>query len=681
MIRQVTISRSYKINTLLAILSIIMFIVVYLLLLAIVIGISAGLGYIGLIMVFASDNPLMSILGFGMSLIGLFLTYYMVKFIFIKNEEVKFIRKHIKKEEAPELFEIIESIVKEIGTQFPRRVYIVPDANAYVAYSNSVLSLILPVRKDIYLGMGLINTSSVDELKSIMSHEFGHFSQKAMSVGSYIHHVNKILYKTLFDQGKFNATVKDFGSSNISFAITSAIVMGVVSIINYILKDVYALILKAHGRLSRDMEFHADAVATSINGSETMKKALIKTELSQISFNQVFNYYNFQTETISKPDNLYQQQSMVFDYMKSSIPDDKDNKTSGLQYHQIQYKSKIEINNPWDTHPPMEKRLEAIDRIKVDTKTVHDDEAKTLFRNWNELEREMTDSSFIPNDETLEAKIEDKDRFFESFIKLQTKYDYPKIYHHYFDIRDIFIDFETENPSSEHSDSSTLFSPEIILQVFNSESLKHDLRLIEFFRDNSQNQKYFEYDGESYRSDSDNTRQLIKTLEGEIESIEQNLKINDGEISKYLVKKALECGKLEQMKQSFMELDLLKKEVDSQCRFTAEYLENLSFVQSQLPVADIISNFTILKEDNKQLIKLVNEILEKDSYRLHLSDSEIESLRIFLRDLHIYFSKTEYNDHSLQLLLKTLHFINSIFPMIYISEKKRLLEDIAEFIN
>ena len=37
--------------------------------------------------------------------------------------------------------------------------------------------MFLPVKKNLTMGLGLINSTTVSELKSILAHEFGHFSK------------------------------------------------------------------------------------------------------------------------------------------------------------------------------------------------------------------------------------------------------------------------------------------------------------------------------------------------------------------------------------------------------------------------------------------------------------------------------------------------------------------------
>ena len=105
----------------------------------------------------------------------------------------------IKREKEPELFALIDDVVNEVQTQHPKKVFLSSDVNAFVNYNSSFWSMFFPVKKNLTIGLGLINTTTVSELKAILAHEFGHFSQKTMKVGSFVNQANKIIYDMLYN--------------------------------------------------------------------------------------------------------------------------------------------------------------------------------------------------------------------------------------------------------------------------------------------------------------------------------------------------------------------------------------------------------------------------------------------------------------------------------------------------
>lgn len=115
-------------------------------------------------------------LGLGLIGMGLFIFFFLIKFIFspaIKIDRSQFLE--IKKEQQPALFELIHETVGEVKTNFPKKVYLTADINASVFYDATFWSMFFPVRKNLMIGIGLMNSVSTIELKAILAHEFGHF--------------------------------------------------------------------------------------------------------------------------------------------------------------------------------------------------------------------------------------------------------------------------------------------------------------------------------------------------------------------------------------------------------------------------------------------------------------------------------------------------------------------------
>jgi hypothetical protein len=64
------------------------------------------------------------------------------------------------------------------------------DVNASVFYDSSFWSIIFPIRKNLQIRLGLVNKIIEQELKAILAHEFGCFSQRSTKVGSFVYDVN-----------------------------------------------------------------------------------------------------------------------------------------------------------------------------------------------------------------------------------------------------------------------------------------------------------------------------------------------------------------------------------------------------------------------------------------------------------------------------------------------------------
>lgn len=99
----------------------------------------------------------------------------------------------VTRQEEPGLFEFLDRLVIETGAPSPRKVYITPEVNAAVFYEPSILSLVLPTPKSLVIGLGLVNYLTLSELKAVLGHELGHFSQRAMKVGAYVYTAQRVV--------------------------------------------------------------------------------------------------------------------------------------------------------------------------------------------------------------------------------------------------------------------------------------------------------------------------------------------------------------------------------------------------------------------------------------------------------------------------------------------------------
>jgi hypothetical protein len=89
--------------------------------------------------------------------------------------------REIHRKDYPELFEVIDEVVLKADSKFPKHVYVSDECNAYVFYSN-LLGYISPKFQNLTIGLPLLLSLNKSELKAILSHEFGHFTQKSIAI-------------------------------------------------------------------------------------------------------------------------------------------------------------------------------------------------------------------------------------------------------------------------------------------------------------------------------------------------------------------------------------------------------------------------------------------------------------------------------------------------------------------
>jgi Zn-dependent protease with chaperone function len=127
------------------------------------------------------------------ALVSLFIFLYLLKGFFKSERKEKSLEIEITAEEQPRLFAFIRRVCADKGAPPPHRVFLNPEVNASAFYEQSLLGLLRPVPKNLLLGPGLVNVLTLSEFKAVLAHEFGHFSQSSMKLGSYVYVANRVL--------------------------------------------------------------------------------------------------------------------------------------------------------------------------------------------------------------------------------------------------------------------------------------------------------------------------------------------------------------------------------------------------------------------------------------------------------------------------------------------------------
>ncbi len=167
--------------------------------------------------------------------------------------------------------------------------YLSPDVNASVFYNQSILSLLLPTPKNLLIGLGLVNQLNLSEFKAVLAHEFGHFSQNSMKLGSYVYTANRVIGDLVFGRDWLDDLVAGICRLDIRIAVFGWAFQGVVWVLRKTLQGLFRVINFAHSSLSRQMEFNADLVAVSVTGSDALVHGLARLDFATESLGQAWN--------------------------------------------------------------------------------------------------------------------------------------------------------------------------------------------------------------------------------------------------------------------------------------------------------------------------------------------------------------------------------------------------------
>ncbi len=379
-----------------AIYAIIFFIISYLILLILAVGLAVLCGFLGVLLISIKVHWLTLVLGLGLIGMGLIVVVFLVKFIFKRH---KIDRSHlieIKEADAPLLYQSINEIVRQVETDFPKKIYISHEVNASVFYDSTFLSMIFPIRKNLQIGMALVNSVSKNELKAILAHEFGHFSQRTMKVGSYVYTVNQIIYNMLYDNESYGRLINWFAGISNYFSFFVSFGIKIIEGIQWILRKLYNVVNLQHLKLSREMEFHADAIAVNIMGTKPFTTSMMRLDLANNSYDNTIRYYEGKIDQNIKPVNIYPQHRFVMNTQAEDanmqFVDGLPNATTDDLYRYN--KSKLVIKNQWASHPSTEDRINAVMAGQYPLGEDDGQPATTLFSNIENLQAVVTDLLF-----------------------------------------------------------------------------------------------------------------------------------------------------------------------------------------------------------------------------------------------------------------------------------------------
>lgn len=289
-------------------------------------------------------------------------TLNLVMFLFNRTSNKRDDRIEVTEQDCPLLFSVIKDLVREEGCKMPKKVFVSPDVNACVFYNTSFWNIFIPVRKNLEVGAGLLAMTNMDEVRSILAHEFGHFSQNSMKVGSALGITNKIITNLAYGNGvwdKFVTQIMRFMTINIYVFIACWILFGITFGIKKILQVLCKQTNKAYFELSRQMEYDADIAAAKVVGSNVFASGLRKIEFTFDTYNHLQQAVKYLAEEGKKINDIF-----LYHQLLTELIAENDNiKISAdellnvdVKKHDV--KSKLCIRNTWDDHPTLEERVE-----------------------------------------------------------------------------------------------------------------------------------------------------------------------------------------------------------------------------------------------------------------------------------------------------------------------------------
>ncbi|WP_067509307.1 M48 family metallopeptidase [Actinoplanes sp. TFC3] len=221
--------------------------------------------------------------------------------------------------DAPELWATVHTLATEVGTRTPDEIRLVPEVNAAVSEDAKMLGLV-GGRRMLYLGLPLVQSFTVDQLRAVIAHELGHYSGKHTSLGAVAYRGRLAIGHTISRIGKYNP-------------------------VGWVFRGYARLYLLVDNAASRRQERDADQASVRVAGPAAAIAALKDSAVADAAWDFFFaRYVAPGWEAGYAPDDVFG----GFGQFVAARQDE----LAGLREREPENES-----SRWDTHPSLAERI------------------------------------------------------------------------------------------------------------------------------------------------------------------------------------------------------------------------------------------------------------------------------------------------------------------------------------
>lgn len=259
----------------------------------------------------------------------------------------------LERKDQPRLWALVDEIAKAAEQAPPRKLFLVAEINAFVAERNSRLGF--GGERILGIGLPLLQVLSVQQLRSVLAHEFGHYHGGDTRLGPFIYRTREAIGRT----------VTNFRDAD--------------SWLQLPFRWYGELYLRATFAISRAQEFAADALSVQLVGVEPARTALRRVnEVGPLFDSFLRGEYLPMLNRDCRPPLAH-----GFSLFLNSKQAAKSQVELGEQAMQAK-------GNPYDTHPPLSERLKALEQVeRAHRGRAEGPPALELLVELDELERDL----------------------------------------------------------------------------------------------------------------------------------------------------------------------------------------------------------------------------------------------------------------------------------------------------
>ncbi|MCU0702488.1 MAG: M48 family metallopeptidase [Fimbriiglobus sp.] len=330
--------------------------------------------------------------GFPLALLSLGVFVYLVSGFFAKTEvEKQELMIEVTEDDHPKLFAFIQRLSSELGVDEPYKVHVFPEANAAALTPLGLVNLFAKPKRELRVGIGLINLLTLSEFKAVLAHELGHFAQHG-GASVYTNRAAVILGNMIRGHGTIDRFAERLKRNGNLFGILLYAFVWVIRFPLWLTAKFYG---DLQHKLAREAEFHADRVAAAMAGSNAIVHGLFRARVADETFSHALSDLTKAADHKLFTADLFYHQHAAGDILRRQKKDPEYGKPPKLDtpHHgkRVQvFDEDAEEDHPEDDyHPPMHEREE---HVKSPFVPADDDNrsAWILFDNPVELRERLT---------------------------------------------------------------------------------------------------------------------------------------------------------------------------------------------------------------------------------------------------------------------------------------------------
>jgi Zn-dependent protease with chaperone function len=258
--------------------------------------------------------------------------------------------------EQPKLFAFLHDLADQAGAPRPHRVFVSNRVNAAVFYDLSLLNLIFPSRKNLEIGLPLVNVLPLGELRAVLAHEFGHFAQRSMAVGRWAYVAQQVATHLVSHRDKFDGFLDGLGRLDIRLRLFAWLLQLVVWAIRSLVESAFRLVIAMQSALSREMEMQADLVAVSLTGSDALVHALHRLHAADDAWGRAVSFVHGEAAEKRATRDAFAVQAHITQRMAAILDDPSYGGVPPLpaeqpEAHRVFKTSFAQPPKMWQTHP------------------------------------------------------------------------------------------------------------------------------------------------------------------------------------------------------------------------------------------------------------------------------------------------------------------------------------------